>query len=63
MENVQTCKGMTSKCVPPLNGLIGLVIAIGCTIDVIVGTLLLIPIFTYTKLKGPYLKSRKAVAP
>jgi hypothetical protein len=47
---------MILKKFPPLNGLIGLVMPIGCTIDDIVGILLLVPISTYTKLGGSYLK-------
>jgi hypothetical protein len=52
---------MISKLVPPLNGLIGLVMATRCTIDGVVGVLLLVPISTHTKLGGSYLKSRKAI--
>jgi hypothetical protein len=50
---------MISKHVPPLSGLSGLII--GYTTNGIVGTLLLVPISTYTKLEGSYLKSRKVV--
>ncbi len=52
---------MISKPIPPLNGLNGLVMAIGCTTDGVAGILLLVPISTYTKLWGSYLKSRKVV--
>jgi hypothetical protein len=52
---------MICKLVPPLSGLIGLVMATGYTKDGIVVTLLLIPISTNTKLGGSYLKSGKAV--
>jgi hypothetical protein len=45
---------MISKHVPHLSGLIGLII--GCTTYGIVGTLLLVPISTYIKLEGSYLK-------
>ncbi len=55
---VSTTKGMISKHVPPLNGLIGLVT--WCTIDIVVGTLLLVPISTYTT-QGSYLKSKKTI--
>jgi hypothetical protein len=44
---------MIFKHVPPLSGLIGL--------DGVARILLLVPISTYTKLEGSYLKSRKAV--
>jgi hypothetical protein len=50
---------MISKLIPPSSGLTGLVI--GCTIDGVVGTLLLVPISTYTKLGGLYLKLGKTV--
>jgi hypothetical protein len=50
---------MISKHVPPLSGLTSLVI--GCTIDGVIGTLLLILISIDTKLKGSYLKWRKVV--
>ncbi len=56
---VWTSKGMISKLVPPLSGLIGL--KIGCTIDGVIGILLLVPISTYTKLRGSYLKLGKVV--
>ncbi len=52
---------MISKLVPPLNGLIGLVMATSCTIDGVVGTLLLVLISAYMKLGGLYLKSSKVV--
>jgi hypothetical protein len=52
-------KGMISKLVTPLNGLIGLIR--GSTIDGIAGTLLLVPISTNTKLSGLYLKLGKIV--
>jgi hypothetical protein len=52
---------MTSKHVPPLSGLIGLVMAIGCTTNSVDGTLLLVPISTNMKLGGLYLKSEKVV--
>ncbi len=54
-----TCKGMISKHVLPLNGLTNLVV--GCTIDGVTNVLLLVPISTYMKLSGSYLKSRKAI--
>jgi hypothetical protein len=50
---------MISKLVPPLSGLIGLVI--GCTIDGVVGILLFVIISTYTKLGGSYLKLGKTI--
>jgi hypothetical protein len=50
---------MISKHVPPLSGLIGLVI--GCTTNGVTRTLLLVPISTYTKLGGSYLKSGKTI--
>jgi hypothetical protein len=52
---------MISKHLPPFNGLTGLVMATCCTIDDVVGILLLVPISTDTKLRGSYLKSRKVV--
>jgi hypothetical protein len=52
---------MISKFVPPLNGLIDLVMAIGYTTNGVDGTLLLVPISTNTKLGGSYLKLRKVV--
>jgi len=52
---VWTCKGMIFNLVPPLNGLIGLVMATS-TIDGIARTLLLVPIFKNTKLRGSYFK-------
>jgi len=55
---IKICKGMLSKHVPPLSGPIGLVMAIGCTTNGVVGILLLVPISTNTKLGGLYLKSR-----
>ncbi len=61
MEKVRTCKGMISKLIPPLGGLTGLVMAIGCIIDGVVGTLQLVPISINMKLGSLYLKSRKAV--
>ncbi len=59
MEKVWTSKGMISKCIPPLSGLIGLVMTIGCMTNGDVGTLLLVPISTNTKLGGSYLKLGK----
>jgi hypothetical protein len=56
---VWTSKGMIYKHVPPLSGLIGLVTS--CIIDGVVRIMLLVLVSTYTKLKGLYLKSRKAV--
>jgi hypothetical protein len=50
---------MILKLVPPLSGLTGLVT--NCTIDSVVGTLLLVPISTHTKLGGSYLKLRKTI--
>ncbi len=52
-------KGIISKYVPPFGGLIGFVTR--CTIDDIVGILLLVPISTYIKFEGSYLKSKKVV--
>jgi len=54
-----TGKGMISKHVPPLNGLIGLVTSY--TTNGITATLLLVPISTNTKLGGLYLKSNKTI--
>jgi hypothetical protein len=50
---------MISKPVPPFSGLISLVI--GCTIDGIARTLLLVPISIDTKLEGSYLKLGKTI--
>jgi hypothetical protein len=50
---------MISKHVPPLSGLTSLIISY--TTNGTVGTLLLVPISTDTKLEGSYLKSRKAI--
>jgi hypothetical protein len=61
MVKVWTCKGMISKPIPPFNGLIGLVLAIGYTTYGVIGTLLLVSILTYTKLGGSYLKLGKTV--
>ncbi len=52
-------EGMSSKHVPPLSGLAGLVT--NYTIDGIVEILLLVPISIDMKLGGSYLKSRKIV--
>jgi hypothetical protein len=52
-------KGMISKLVTPLSGLIGLIR--GSTVDGVAGTLLLVPISTNTKLNGLYLKLGKIV--
>jgi hypothetical protein len=52
---------MISKPIPPLSGLTSLVMAISCTRDGVVVTLLLIPISTNMKLKGSYLKSGRTV--
>jgi uncharacterized membrane protein len=52
---------MISKLVPPLNGLIGLVMATCCTTYGVVRTLLLVPISINTKLGGSYLKLGKAI--
>jgi hypothetical protein len=57
MVKVWISKGMISKHVPPLSGLIGLVI--GYTTNGITGTMLLVPISTNTKLGVSYLKSGK----
>jgi hypothetical protein len=51
---------MIFKPIPRISGLIGLVVAISCTIDGVVGVLL-VPISTNMKLGGLYLKSRKVV--
>jgi hypothetical protein len=61
MEKVRIGKGMISKLIPPFNGLIGLVMAIGCTIDGFARTLQLAPISINTKLGSLYLKSGKVV--
>ncbi len=65
---VITCKGMISKHVPPLMGLIGLVITTCCSLglgpkvnDVALVVLVLVLISIDTKEGGSYLKSRKAV--
>jgi hypothetical protein len=50
---------MISKLVPPLGGLTNLVTSY--TIDGVVGTRLLVPISTNTKLDGSYLKLGKTV--
>ncbi len=42
------------------SGLISLVVATSCTIDGVVGALLLVPIFTNMKLGGSYLKIKKS---
>jgi hypothetical protein len=52
---------MISKPFPPLSGLTSLVVAKGCTINGVVGVLLLVLISTNMKLGGSYLKSRKVV--
>jgi hypothetical protein len=52
---------MISKPIPPLDGLSGLVMAIGGTTNGIVRTLLSVPISTNMKLGGLYLKLRKAI--
>jgi len=52
-------KGMISKPIPTINGLIGLITSY--TTDGVAGTLLLVPISTYTKLGNLYLKSKKIV--
>ncbi len=59
MVKVWIGKGMISKHVPPLSGLIGLLIGYG--IDGITGSLLMVPISINTKFGVSYLKSRKAV--
>ncbi len=58
---VWTCKNMILKPIPPLSGLIGLVMAIGYTTNGVVGTLILDPISIDTKLGGLYLKLGKAI--
>ncbi len=58
---VNASKGMISKLLPPLRGLIGLVMPTSCTIDGVARTLLLVLISRNTKLRGSYLKSRKVV--
>jgi hypothetical protein len=50
---------MISKPIPTINGLIGLITSY--TTDGVAGTLLLVPISTYTKLGNLYLKSKKIV--
>jgi hypothetical protein len=52
-------KGMIYKLVSPFNGLTSFII--GCTIDGVTSTLLLVPISIDTKLGGSYLKSRKTI--
>jgi hypothetical protein len=52
---------MILKPIPPLSGLIGLVMAIGYTTNGVVGTLILDPISIDTKLGGLYLKLGKAI--
>jgi hypothetical protein len=42
MVKVSIGKGVISKLVPPLNGLIGLVMVTSCTIDGVTRTLLLV---------------------
>ncbi len=61
MVKIWTCKGTISKHVPPLSGLIGLILATSCTTNVVVSILLLVLISTYTKLRGLYLKLGKVV--
>ncbi len=51
---------MIFKPIPPISGLISLVVAISCTIDG-VASVMLVPISTNMKLGGLYLKSRKVV--
>jgi hypothetical protein len=50
---------MIYKLVSPFNGLTSFII--GCTIDGVTSTLLLVPISIDTKLGGSYLKSRKTI--
>jgi len=52
---------MLSKLVPPFSGLIGLVMTTCCTIDGVVGTILLVPISANMKLGGSYLKLTKTI--
>jgi hypothetical protein len=52
---------MISKLVPFLSGLIGLVMAKNTTNGVVASALLLVPISTYMKLGGSYLKLGKAI--
>jgi hypothetical protein len=52
---------MIFKLGQPLSGLTSLVMATCCTIDGVIGTLLLVLISTYTKLGGSYLKLGKSV--
>jgi uncharacterized membrane protein len=55
-------KGMISKLVPLLNGLVNLVIIIDCTTNGdFFTTMLLILISMNTKFNGLYLKSKKAI--
>jgi len=51
---------MIFKHVPPLNGLTSLVMAIGCTIDGVTKTFLLVPISTYMKLGGFVFEIRRS---
>ncbi len=52
---------MIFKPAPPFSGLINLVMVISCTTYGVFGVLLLVPISTYTKLGGLYLKSSKTI--
>jgi hypothetical protein len=61
MIRVWTCEDMISKHVPPLSGLTSLITTTGCSTVGVDNVLLLILISTYKKLRGSYLKSRKAV--
>jgi hypothetical protein len=61
---VTTCKSMISQHVPPLMGLIGLVVTTSCCLgsnpkvdDVALVIFMLVPISTNTKKGGSYLKS------
>ncbi len=54
-------KGMISKHVPPLSGLIGLVVATCCTTNGVASALVLVPISINTKLGGLNLKLREVV--
>jgi len=52
---------MIFESIPPLSGIISLVMAIGYTIDGVVRTLLLVPISIGMKPRGLYLKLGKKI--
>jgi hypothetical protein len=61
MVKVWRCMGMIFEHVPPLSGLTSLVMTTSCNTNGVGRALLLVPIFTDTKLRGLYLKIRKSV--